>query len=182
MGPAWPPVSLLSSSAPPPGPPLTSRWCSWTGCSYLWHLSSRVGTQEASLNPPLGLKFLPLSHWGWSQAPSVGQSARSGLGTLRGKEVWGANEVGYKESRELGSLSSSPDPPTRRCPLLLPLSCKVDRGTGSHPQKLSLSLSGEWTLSPATHPPALAREWLAHQVGQGPLPISTLSALGLAGH
>ena len=149
--------SLHPCPTTPPGSPLPSRWRSETACSHLRHPSSRAGIQEASLKPPLGLKLLPSPcHYhlflfrphleGWSQPPSVGQSARSGLRRgVRGPVGLGSRGTESRELEPLHPLSPMQGP---CCWVEVPLPCEGGGGPGGRPQKLR--------MSPLAHPAARA--------------------------
>lgn len=162
--------SLHPCPTTPPGSPLPSRWRSETACSHLRHPSSRAGIQEASLKPPLGLKLLPSPcHYhlflfrphleGWSQPPSVGQSARSELRRgVRGPVGLGSRGTESRELEPLHPLSPMQGP---CCWVEVPLPCEGRGGPGGRPQKLR--------LSPLAHPAARAGPPARpNPIGEGP--------------
>lgn len=160
------------------------------------HLSSRAGTQEASLELPLGLKALPgpCRYHLLLFSPHLGLLPTSQCGPKCPVQAEDSQErargpVGLGEQGVGAQLQQEPDPPTQpvqgaHCWVEMPSSCPPLPGSGRHWRSLSeaqaeagacLGLPGELTLSRLTHPPALAGEGLAHKLGQDPLPTPTPS-------
>lgn len=167
--------------------PRTSRWRSWTGGSYLWHLSSRTGVKEASLTSPSGLKapakccyhhlFLPRPYLRLVPTTRCGPGCRiqvkgSEQRSQRAKGSWGQ---GQPQGRSPDTPPASPGRalaagPT--CPLLLSLPGEGGEGleqggglpeAGVEAGTLPWTSQGSCLCAPLTRSPAMAGKRLAQE-------------------